>query len=119
MRTTVSNLRRIIRGVIKENFDPSDKEVEDSIFDMCCEAIDEVLQMIGYEKVSHQELMRAHRESSYPQCWQMGRFIVSDMVEFALENKTSPTNPLREDQYQLTSRLFRFVIRGQAWLRKR
>ena len=106
MRTTISNLRRIIRGVIKENFDPSDKEVEDAIFEMCCESIDEVLQMIGYEKVPHEELMRAHQESSYPQCWQMGRFIVSDMVELALENRITPTNPLRENQYQLTSRLF-------------
>ena len=61
--------------------------------------------MIGHEKVPHKELMRAHEESSYPQCWQMGRFIVSDMVEFALENRITPTNPLREDQYQLTSRL--------------
>ena len=62
--------------------------------------------MIGHEKVSHKELMRAHQESSYPECWQMGRFIVSEMVELALENKITPTNPLREDQYQLTSRLF-------------
>ena len=110
MRTTIPNLRRIIRGVIKEssgpNFNPSNKDVEDSIFEMCCEAIDEVLQMIGHEKVPHKELMRAHQQSSYPQCWQMGRFIVSDMVELALENKITPTNPLREDQYQLTSRLF-------------
>ena len=109
MRTTVSNLRRMIRGLIREsgpNFNPSNKDVEDSIFEMCCEAIDEVLQMIGYEKVPHKELMRAHQESSYPQCWQMGRFIVSDMVELALENRITPTNPLREDQYQLTSRLF-------------
>lgn len=106
MRTTIPKLRRMIRDLIKENFNPSNKDVEDAIFDMCCESIDEVLQMIGHEKVSHKELMRAHQESSYPECWQMGRFIVSEMVELALENKITPTNPLREDQYQLTSRLF-------------
>lgn len=109
MRTTIPNLRRIIRGVIKEsgpNFNPSNKDVEDSIFEMCCEAIDEVLQKIGYEKVSHKELMRAHRESSYPQCWQNGRFIVQDMVELALEKDWRPTNPMRENEYQLSSRLF-------------
>ena len=106
MKTTLPKLRRMIRGLIREAFDPSNKEVEDAIFDMCCESIDEVLQMIGHEEVPRKELMRAHQESSYPQCWQMGSFIVSDMVEFALENKITPTNPLREDQYQLTSRLF-------------
>ncbi len=92
--------------MIRENFNPSNKDVEDAVFDMCCESIDEVLQMVGHEKVPRKELMRAHQESSYPLCWQMGRFIVSEMVELALENKITPTNPLRENQYQLTSRLF-------------
>ena len=90
---------------VNENFNPDNQNVEDGIFEMCCEAIDEVLQMIGHEKVPHEELMRAHQESSYPGCWQMGRFIVSDMVELALEERFTPTSPMRENQYQLISRL--------------
>ena len=129
MKTTIPKLRRIIRNVIKEsavgiddyeklfkarraqrsapNFNPSNKDVEDAIFDMGCEAIDEVLGQFPRDggEPDRMEFIRAWRESSYPDCWWGNTFIVENLVSMALEKGFSPSNPLTEDRYQLARRI--------------
>ena len=51
------------------------------------------------------EFIRAWSESSYPDCWHGGTFIVENLVSMALEKGFSPSDPLTEDRYQLARRI--------------
>ena len=114
MKITKNQLKRIIReeytrlkrqGLIAENFDMRSKDLEDSIFEMGRDAIDEVLRKTGYQKVPHKEFIRAWQSSKYPDCWWGNTFIVENLVSMALEKGFSPSNPLTEDRYQLARRI--------------
>lgn len=104
MKLTKRQLKRIIReeysrlkrrGLIRENTEQ--REVEDGIFEMACDAIDDVLERIGYQEVPHREFMRACQESSYPQCWESSHFVVGDIVKLALQ-EYAPGEGLRTSQ---------------------
>jgi len=120
MKTTIPNLRRMIRYVIQESMDPATKrnldnlevdmnniDLEDSIFEMGCEAIDEVLSQFPRDggEPDRMEFIRAWEESSYPDCWWGNTFIVEKLVSMALEKGFSPSDPLTEDRYQLARRI--------------
>ena len=107
MKTTIPNLRRIIRNVIQENMSMNNPDLEDSIFEMGCEAIDEVLGQFPRDggEPDRMEFIRAWQESSYPDCWWGNTFIVEKLVSMALEKGFSPSDPLTEDRYQLANRI--------------
>lgn len=107
MKTTIPKLRRIIRNVIKENLSMNNPDLEDSIFEMGCKAIDEVLSQFPRDggEPDRMEFIHAWEESNYPDCWWGNTFIVEKLVSMALGKGFSPSEPLTEDRYQLANRI--------------